>query len=67
MAVAPHRRVRQYGSEYGRAEAAAPPKICGRLRDPACEQDLSHDLPDASLPAASGKEPFIVIGAIAGG
>jgi sulfur-carrier protein len=35
----------------------------------ACEQDLSHESPDAPLPeeVASGKEPFIVIGAIAGG
>ena len=35
----------------------------------ACEQDLSHDSPDAPLPdaVASGKEPFLVIGAIAGG
>jgi len=39
------------------------------LRFFACEEDLSHELPDAPLPAAvvSGKEPFIVIGAIAGG
>ena len=39
------------------------------LRFFACEQDLSHDSPDAPLPepVASGKEPFIVIGAIAGG
>ena len=35
----------------------------------ACEQDLSHESPDAALPAdvASGKEPFLVVGAIAGG
>jgi sulfur-carrier protein len=35
----------------------------------ACEQDLSHDDPDAPLPAevASGAEPFRVIGAMAGG
>jgi molybdopterin synthase sulfur carrier subunit len=35
----------------------------------ACEQDLSHDSPDAPLPAAvaSGAEAFLVIGAIAGG
>ena len=35
----------------------------------ACEEDLSHDSPDAPLPdtVASGKEPFYVIGAIAGG
>ncbi len=39
------------------------------LRFFACEQDLSHDPPDNPLPeaVASGKEPFIVIGAIAGG
>jgi sulfur-carrier protein len=39
------------------------------LRFFACEEDLSHESPDAPLPAAvaSGTEPFIVIGAIAGG
>jgi molybdopterin synthase sulfur carrier subunit len=39
------------------------------LRFFACEQDLSHQPPDAPLPeaVASGKEPFIIIGAIAGG
>lgn len=35
----------------------------------ACEEDLSHEPPDAPLPdeVANGKEPFCVIGAIAGG
>ncbi|HKA35864.1 MAG TPA: MoaD/ThiS family protein [Thermoanaerobaculia bacterium] len=35
----------------------------------ACSQDLSHDSPDTPLPApvAQGTEPFIVLGAIAGG
>jgi molybdopterin synthase sulfur carrier subunit len=35
----------------------------------ACGQDVSHELPDAPLPAevAKGSEPFLVIGAIAGG
>jgi sulfur-carrier protein len=35
----------------------------------ACEEDLSHEPPDALLPdaVASGKEPFLVIGAMAGG
>jgi hypothetical protein len=35
----------------------------------ACEEDLSHDEPDAPLPAdvAAGKEPFLVVGAMAGG
>jgi hypothetical protein len=39
------------------------------LRFFACEQDLSHDSPDDPLPeaVASGKEPFIILGAIAGG
>src|SRR5438876_5087457 len=39
------------------------------LRFFACEEDLSQEPPDAPLPDAvtSGKEPFIVIGAIAGG
>ena len=35
----------------------------------ACQEDLSHDPPDALLPeaVASGAEPFLIIGAIAGG
>ncbi len=35
----------------------------------ACEQDLSHESPDAPLPepVAKGAEPFLVIGAMAGG
>ena len=35
----------------------------------ACEQDLSHEDPDAELPAAvaAGEEPFLVVGAMAGG
>ena len=35
----------------------------------ACSQDLSHDSPDTPLPApvAQGAEPFIILGAIAGG
>jgi hypothetical protein len=39
------------------------------LRFFACEQDLSHEPPDAVLPDAvtSGAEPLIVLGAIAGG
>ncbi|HEV2422622.1 MAG TPA: MoaD/ThiS family protein [Candidatus Acidoferrales bacterium] len=57
------------------------PMLCGTIREHgtlerrayvrffACEQDLSHDSPDKPLPeaVASGKEPFFVIGAIAGG
>ena len=39
------------------------------LRFFACEEDLSHESPDAPLPQeiVSGKEPFLIIGAIAGG
>jgi molybdopterin synthase sulfur carrier subunit len=39
------------------------------LRFFACEEDLTHEPPDAPLPeaVATGKEPFMVIGAIAGG
>jgi sulfur-carrier protein len=39
------------------------------LRFFACEEDLTHDPPDAPLPEAvvSGAEPFLVVGAIAGG
>jgi len=57
------------------------PMLCGTIRDHgtlqrrpfvrffACEQDLSHDPVDSPLPkeVVSGKEPFMVIGAIAGG
>jgi hypothetical protein len=45
-----------------------------RLRRPflrffACEQDLSHEPPDAPVPAevAAGRAPFLVVGAMAGG
>src|SRR3954468_6483746 len=39
------------------------------LRFFACEEDLSHEEPDSLLPesVARGKEPFMVVGAIAGG
>jgi len=57
------------------------PMLCGTLRDHvtkqrrpfvrffACEEDLSHESPDALLPdaVANGTEPFLVVGAIAGG
>ncbi|HEX4156204.1 MAG TPA: MoaD/ThiS family protein [Acidobacteriaceae bacterium] len=60
---------------------AAHPTLCGTLRDQttkerrafirffACEEDLSHDSPDAPLPApiAEGREPLLILGAIAGG
>ena len=57
------------------------PKLRGTIRDQstqqrrafvrffACEEDLSHEPPDAPLPdaVAKGSEPFMVIGAMAGG
>jgi sulfur-carrier protein len=57
------------------------PMLCGTIRDHstqqrrpflrffACEEDLSHEAPDAPLPeaVASGAEPFLILGAIAGG
>jgi len=57
------------------------PNLKGTLRDHgstkrrpmirffACEEDLSNEPPDAPLPprVASGEEPFVIIGAIAGG
>jgi hypothetical protein len=35
----------------------------------ACEEDLSHEQPDAALPdeVASGREPYLIVGAMAGG
>jgi molybdopterin synthase sulfur carrier subunit len=35
----------------------------------ACEQDLSNELPEAPLPdaVATGKEPFLIVGAMSGG
>ena len=60
---------------------AAYPALRGTLRDYAtqqrrpfirffaCMEDLSHEPPDAPLPeaVASGREPFVVVGAVAGG
>jgi sulfur-carrier protein len=60
---------------------ASYPMLCGTIRDRAtkrrrdfvrffaCEEDLSHERPDAPLPAAvaEGKEPYLVVGAMAGG
>jgi hypothetical protein len=57
------------------------PMLRGTIRDPAtgrrrpfvrlfaCEEDLSHDSPDAPLPdaVAAGSEPLLVVGAMAGG
>ncbi len=39
------------------------------LRFYACQEDLSHDSPDTPLPddVTTGREPFIVVGAVSGG
>lgn len=39
------------------------------LRFFACQQDISYEAPDALLPpeVASGKEPFLIVGSVAGG
>lgn len=68
------------GAVLGALEATYP-ALRGTIRDRgtlkrrpfvrffACEQDLSHEPPDAPLPAgvAAGAEPFFVVGAMAGG
>ena len=60
---------------------SAYPMLCGTVRDHvtrerrpflrffACGEDLSHESPEAPLPEdiASGKEPLLIVGAIAGG
>jgi sulfur-carrier protein len=60
---------------------AAYPVLCGTIRDHvthkrrpfvrffACGEDLSHEPPDAPLPEAviRGAEPFLIVGAVAGG
>ena len=57
------------------------PRLRGTIRDPAtarrrpfvrffaCAEDLSHEPPEAALPAdvVSGREPFLIVGAMAGG
>ena len=68
-------------SEVLSAIEAAYPMLRGTIRDQvsghrrafvrfyACERDLSHDSPEAPLPEAvtSGKEPLLIVGAMAGG
>ena len=51
--------IREHGTQRRRAF----------MRFFACQRDLSHEPPDAPLPeaVASGTEPFLVVGAIAGG
>jgi hypothetical protein len=63
------------------AVEAAYPVLCGTIRDHvthkrrafvrffACQEDLSHEPPDAPLPdaVARGEEPLLIVGAMAGG
>ena len=51
--------IRDYGSGQRRAF----------VRFFACEQDLSHEQPDAPLPeaVATGEQPYLIVGAMAGG
>ncbi len=53
----------------GRFATTSPRQRRPFLRFFACEQDLSHEHPDAPLPdaVATGAEPLLVVGAIAGG
>ena len=60
---------------------ASYPQLRGTVRDPAtglrrpfvrffaCEEDLSHEAPDSRLPEAviDGREPYLIVGAMAGG
>ena len=60
---------------------ASYPALCGTIRDHvtrrrrpfvrffACEEDVSHEPPDTPLPdaVAKGTEPFLIVGALAGG
>lgn len=59
----------QYPMLRGTIRDAASQQRRPFIRFFACEADLSHDAPDAPLPAevTSGDEPFYVIGAMAGG
>ncbi len=82
--TAPVIETERAGAELGSgldALEARYPMLRGTIRDQvtqqrrafvrffACEQDLSHEPPDAPLPDAveTGHEPFLVVGAMAGG
>jgi len=68
------------GSVLDQLEASFP-VLCGSIRDHdtlrrrpfvrffACEQDISHEPPETELPqmVVTGAEPFLIIGALAGG
>jgi molybdopterin synthase sulfur carrier subunit len=59
----------QYPMLYGTIRDPATNKRRPFIRFYACEDDLSHESPDAALPDAvrAGTEPYFVIGAMAGG
>jgi len=57
------------GRPADRAAALVTQERRAFLRFFACEQDLTHEPADAPLPAAvaAGEEPYLVVGAVAGG
>lgn len=59
----------RYPALLGTVRDAQTKKRRPMIRFFACEEDLSDDSPDAALPeeVVAGKEPFLIIGAIAGG
>ena len=60
---------RQYPALRGTMRDGATGRRRAFVRFYACEEDLSHESPDAPLPAAvaESREPFLVVGAMAGG
>lgn len=59
----------KYPTLQGTIRDRATQKRRSLVRFFACGQDLSHESPDAPLPAAvaKGEEPFLIVGAMAGG
>lgn len=59
----------KYPTLVGTIRDRATQKRRSLVRFFACGQDLSHESPDAPLPAAvvTGAEPFLIVGAMAGG
>ena len=59
----------RYPALLGTVRDAVTKKRRPMIRFFACEEDLSDESPEATLPeeVATGKEPFLIIGAIAGG
>lgn len=60
---------RQFPALRGTLREAQTQRRRAFIRFFACSQDLSHESPDAPLPepVAAGREPFLIVGAMAGG